>query len=817
MTNLSLVSADYDPFASFTAKEVNDFEQMAPKMAANEGTTVLTPVPEYAPEPDFEHNLLGKPVKVWPYHNEGGELMFYVCRFEKDGKKEIRAYSFVSNEKGQTYWTFKWMPKDRPLYNLEAVTSCQKVLITEGEPAADAGQQLVNVMPVTTLSGGSSAAALTDLSPLKGKEVYIWRDHDDAGIKFEEDVAARALRAGAKNVYVLPLETFNTRPWDGWDLADALEEGWTSETITSLFVSGFLNYRELPAVYPGRLEEDFFFPYDLRYDGLYYLHYTKNGEGVEYKISSPIEVLAKTRDFDGKGWGYQVQVQSSDRHWNEEIIPSAEFAGNGNEVTKRLYELGLVPYDAPQADKRLLQYIQTCPTMERARTVDFPGWKNGKFVTPNKVYGGKDDEKVIMLNKSQVDFEIKGTLYDWQTQVAKPCEGNSRFVFAISASFAAPLLELIGAETSGFHFRGESSSGKTTILKVGGSVHGVDKLTWRSTDNCLETTFASLNHCMQPMDELAQLDPKAATHIAYMLGNGKGKGRMTQSGKARKTYEWLGICCSTGEISMADKLQEYSSNRKETAGEKNRLSDIPADAGKEMGTVEQLNGFEDSKALIDHLNKAVREYRGTAADAYFDYIANNRHEVTERTWELVSEFEKKYAPKDASSQVLRTLNRFAIVAAGGTIAIEQGILPWDKDEAFKGAAACFHAWLKERGGSESAELIQGFRNLKENLERYEGRHFGLWTNYVASNEQLTTNTYDCWGWKKENTTTGEPEYYVTTAGFKQLTGGITSDSFKQHLVKHGWLDVPAEGFKKQVRLPNKKRKWLYVITPQDEG
>jgi putative DNA primase/helicase len=808
-------------FEPLTPEELNDYDQIQRDITkskiANASKGVITPVPESAPEPDFTHYKLGKPTMVWPYHDQNGDLMFYVCRFEKEGKKEIRAYSFVKNSKGQTQWSFKWMPNNRPLYNLPKLLHRDEVFVTEGEKAADAAAQLLPSFAVTTSSGGASATAMTDFSPLKGKDVYIWRDVGKAGEKYEEDFARRALGVGAKNVFVLYLESFSGDIQDGWDLADALEEGWKPEDVYSMLRKNFYNFNDRSQVYPGLYSGAEFFPFESNENGLYYKHYTEKGDGCVYHISTPVEVLAKTRDFEGKNWGYQISVTNSDGGKHTEIIPGQDFANSGKDVISRLLSLGLVVKDAPKAEKRLMQYIQECPSMNRARVVDHPGWHNGRLVTTSKIYGFNNGEQVIMENKNLVDFKMKGSLEDWKFNVAAFCAGNSRFVFSISCAMAAPLLELLSAETSGFHFRGDSSIGKSTLLNVSASVAGVERQQWRNTDNFAETLCSSFNSFLLPIDELAQLDAKAAPHIAYMFGNGRGKGRMTQSGQARKTYKWRLMFLSSGEISMQQKLEELGSKFKETSGQKNRMADIPADTGSGLGALETLHQFKTSKALIDHLNDATHKYYGTAGDAIFDYYANNQEEVTIRAQELIAEFESRFAPKDASSQVLRVLSRFAVVAAGGAIATEEGVLPWDKDEAFKGVGICFNAWLQARGGNESAEHIQGFKNLKENLERYEAKHFEFWTTYTGYDEVVTANTYDCWGWKKRNEVTGEYDFYVTSTGFKELCGGVTSDAFKNFLTQRGWLEKQNEGFMKQVRLPNKKRKWLYMITPQDES
>jgi putative DNA primase/helicase len=72
------------------------------------------------------------------------------------------------------------------------------------------------------------------------------------------------------------------------------------------------------------------------------------------------------------------------------------------------------------------------------------------------------------------------------------CVGNSRLAFAVACAFAGPLLRPAGMESGGFHYRGDSSSGKTTALKVAASVYGGAGYLqrWRTTDNALEAIAA---------------------------------------------------------------------------------------------------------------------------------------------------------------------------------------------------------------------------------------------------------------------------------------------------------------------------------------
>lgn len=79
-----------------------------------------------------------------------------------------------------------------------------RVLVVEGEKAADAARELLGTQfAVTTWSGGSSAVRLADWSPLSGRDITIWPDADVPGIK-AADLAVEKLReAGARRILVV--------------------------------------------------------------------------------------------------------------------------------------------------------------------------------------------------------------------------------------------------------------------------------------------------------------------------------------------------------------------------------------------------------------------------------------------------------------------------------------------------------------------------------------------------------------------------------------------------------------------------------------
>lgn len=75
----------------------------------------------------------------------------------------------------------------KPLYRLHELLSNseQLVFIVEGEQKADL---LSKLGLIATTSGSTGSVNTTDWQPLAGRTVRIWRDNDDAGVKYQDEV-----------------------------------------------------------------------------------------------------------------------------------------------------------------------------------------------------------------------------------------------------------------------------------------------------------------------------------------------------------------------------------------------------------------------------------------------------------------------------------------------------------------------------------------------------------------------------------------------------------------------------------------------------
>ncbi len=303
---------------------------------------------------------------------------------------------------------------------------------------------------------------------------------------------------------------------------------------------------------------------------------------------------------------------------------------------------------------------------------------------------------------SMTEIRQQGTLDAWRDRVAALCAGNSRSVFAVAAAFAGPLMRPAGMESCGFHFMGESCSGKTTALKLACSVYGDNSYLqrWPATDNALESIAAQHCYGVLVLDELAQVDPKTAGESACMLTNERGKTRATRNGTPRATY-WRLLFLSAGELGLADHMAEVQ--KRTRTGQEVRMADIPVDAGAGMGAFENLHGLEGGAAFSRHLTNTCGAVYGTPGRAWVEWLTENADTLKPRIKQAAAALESQLIPdpESASGQLYRVGERFALVGAAGELATQAGLTGWEPGESERAARACFNAWMAARGGLAS--------------------------------------------------------------------------------------------------------------------
>ena len=351
--------------------------------------------------------------------------------------------------------------------------------------------------------------------------------------------------------------------------------------------------------------------------------------------------------------------------------------------------------------------------------------------------------------------------------------------------------------------------GKSTALELAASVWGSRDYVqqWRATGNALEAVCEGHNHALLCLDELGQADSREAGETAYMIANGAGKNRSKARGGLRRKYQWQLLFLSTGEISLADKLSE--SGKKPRAGMLTRLADIPADAGKGYRMFDALGSFDDGHKMAQHLKQATANYYGVAIRSFLHGVASNYEALPAILQTIQNDFIAKYVPVDADGQVKRVASRFALVAAGGELAISSKILPYNSGEAMEAVATCFQAWIEERGGSQALETEQAISQVRGFIEAHHASRFITITDSGGQVDRVQNVA----GYKRESVTGGY-EFFVLGDPFrKEMCKGLDHKQVCEALIGEGHLlQTEATKFVSKHTLPI-GRKRVYHLAP----
>ena len=186
-----------------------------PQLIENIGAWLALPLATHVTTsaPRTAQNALGPHSAKWDYLGADGKLLACVYRYDTPQGKQYRPWNPIT----RTYS----MPNPRPLYHLPQIAHADVVVLVEGEKCADALQGL-GIAATTAMGGASAPLDKTDWSPLLGKEVIVWPDHDEAGRRYADALIPKLQSIGVRAVrrVMVPAEAPAK-----WDAADAVSDG----------------------------------------------------------------------------------------------------------------------------------------------------------------------------------------------------------------------------------------------------------------------------------------------------------------------------------------------------------------------------------------------------------------------------------------------------------------------------------------------------------------------------------------------------------------------------------------------------------------
>ncbi|MGE4070804.1 MAG: DUF927 domain-containing protein [Lysobacterales bacterium] len=812
---------------------------------AKGGAAPVSPVPDDAPAAPAAHPKHGKPSAVWVYRDRDGRELARVCRFDTGKGKEVLPLT-CWRDPGGLRWHWRALPEPRPLYGLDRLGDRPGafVLVTEGEKDADAAALLLPGFAVVTSSNGARSAGKSDWAPLRGRRVLVWPDADGPGAAYAADVVRLATAAGAQSVAIVKPEAIaEHRPAalrdeplpEGWGAADALAEGIDGEALARVLeftqaskpAGGARRTREPARAASGRGAPRSGFVEIKQGDsrglrpGIYWQPVGTAGgsgelvEGEPQFICAPLKVEALTRDATGNEWGRLLSFADPDGTTHTWAMPASMTARGGDELREELLRQGLEITPDPNRRRRLVEYILSAAPGRLARCVARTGWHGGAFVLPDRTIGDTGEEAIILQAGASEGAKLcsAGTLGEWRRHVSAPCAGNSRFVLALSMGFAAVCLGICGAEGGGLHMKGGSSAGKSTALVVAASVFGAAPpdgyvRQWKATDNSLESVAALHSDLLLCLDEIGQLEPRSAAGVAYLLSNGAGKSRSRRDGSLRAPATWRVLFLSNGEIGLADLMAEAGGRQR--AGMEVRVIDLPADAGAGLGVFDLVPDGMLPGAFADALRAAASRYHGTALPAFVEALTKNLDRARGFLREYVPSLAAELSGTDASGQVRRVAQRFALIAAGGRLASEYGITGWGESEAYDAVRRCFADWLANRGSKGESEPAAMLAQVRHFLEQNGEARF---SGYDRGEDDRAPRTLMRCGWRKKVEGGGQ-EYLIFPESFRhEVCAGFDAREVARLLVKCGALMPQGDSATRKERLPDGALMRVYRVLP----
>jgi len=465
--------------------------------------------------------------------------------------------------------------------------------------------------------------------------------------------------------------------------------------------------------------------FEFRDDGIYSLPDPESDGGSPQWLCSPLIVAAQTVDSNGGRCGKFITGTAATGVCHQFVMSSKDIY-RVSKVVDQLVDKGFEIRKEKSMQESVSKMLLDWKPEKTILLSEKIGWSDETFKTYLLADGSVVGRKDAIYAPTRPVFSLKGVtscgdLNSWKDTVSLRAVGNPVLITAISLAFAGPLLRINGRNGFGIHFKGLSSTGKTTALTVATSVWGGGDLirTWRTTSNALEATAAFANDNFLPLDELAEVRPGAAGEACYMLANGQPKIRANSQGHAGKASNWKTVVMSTGEISMAEKLSEVGINPKE--GQIVRMIDLKAD-GRAYGIFDNLDGAIDAASFAKELNESAARACGHAGPAFVSKLTELSEDITtflKHNVEVYTSLILKGVDISEISFSPRVAEQFAIVALAGEMATRFGLTGWKELTAIAAASEMFRTWIVGQHNPLSRSEI--LRRIQEAVVTYDAR------------------------------------------------------------------------------------------------
>jgi hypothetical protein len=236
-------------------------------------------------------------------------------------------------------------------------------------------------------------------------------------------------------------------------------------------------------------------------------------------------------------------------------------------------------------------------------------------------------------NTTQTAYTMAGSATEWAKATAIFEKANMpHFIFAINASFAAPLWELLDLNGAVISLAGKSGAGKSVAQLYQQSIWGKpDKLHIPAdfTHNALYNKLGTFSNLPMTIDEATYM--KDVGKFIYGVANGRDRGRLDRNAVERKTKEWATTVTVSTNIPWSSKLSVLGA---ESDAQRLRLLEIFTPKHK---------FFEEGSTAGRTLVGFIMDNHGVAGDLILrEYLRLGATELKRRIKETYDTFSELY-------------------------------------------------------------------------------------------------------------------------------------------------------------------------------
>ena len=360
-------------------------------------------------------------------------------------------------------------------------------------------------------------------------------------------------------------------------------------------------------------------PYKLSTDGIEKGHIERKKDGTSRWVSDrtiSLKPFLPTAIMDNQDEEIQkVEVALWERRKWKRTVVNREVLCNSSKVVQ-LANMGF-PVGSDN-NKDVARYFNSIlaehdEKMPRIASRSVMGWatSDGQRVfmpyTDKLAFDGEETYKHLYNAISE-----RGTLAEWCDFMRSVRSESIEMRLTMAASFASPLIELIGENPFILHLWAETGSGKTVALMTAMSIWGEPQngkmiRSLNMTMNSMLSTAAFLNSIPFAGDELQTLKSRwmrSYDQIIMQLTEGVDRGRM-QNDRLLRTKSWRNAFIFSGE----EPITKASSG----GGAVNRV--IQLEVNSERKLTERGN----------EVANFVREHYGTIGRAWIEYIRSEQN------------------------------------------------------------------------------------------------------------------------------------------------------------------------------------------------